>query len=158
MLRISIDHWKMGGYLSYFVEDPMIHLCHRYSVQLRGYDAWKKYIMTLIRFKEIYSAFHPEAGTSFCGEICHQMRYFIRMFNGKAKIIFVLGEHGVFGKVGIVMRIRYCPVHMYNKDKLDKLIVYFSSWPILNTISFTILMCTKVKIQQKLTSTHHYTT
>ena len=86
----------MGGYVSYFVENPMIHLGHGYVVQLRGYYAWVKDIITLIRFKYIPSHFHPEAGYYFCGEKCHQLRYFIQIFNEKAKYIFVLGKHGDF--------------------------------------------------------------
>ena len=39
MLRISIETWEMGGYLSNFVEDPIIHLGCGYGVQLWGYDA-----------------------------------------------------------------------------------------------------------------------
>ena len=38
MLRIQIDPRNMGGYPPYFLEDPMIHLGHGYSVQMRGYD------------------------------------------------------------------------------------------------------------------------
>ena len=63
MLQISIESRKMGGYISYFVEDTLIQLGHGYSVQLRGCGAWGKYVMTLIRFKHKRSAFHPEAGT-----------------------------------------------------------------------------------------------
>ena len=80
----------MGGDLSYFVEDTLIHLGRDYYVQPRGYDAWAKNITTLIRFKHICSVLQPEAGTYFCGEKFHQLRYFIHMFNDKAKIIFFL--------------------------------------------------------------------
>ena len=40
-------------------------------------------------------------------------------------MIFVLGEHGDFGEGGIVMRIRYFPVYMYNKDEPNKYRVVF---------------------------------
>ena len=66
-MRISINPPKIGGYPSYFVEDNMIHLGYVYYAQLRGYDVWIKYIMTIIRLKQIRSEFHPESGTSFCG-------------------------------------------------------------------------------------------
>ena len=69
----------------------MIQLGHGYYVQLRVYSAWVKYVITLIRFKYIHSVFHTESGTYFCEEKCHQMCYFIRMFNDKSKMIFVLG-------------------------------------------------------------------
>ena len=61
MLHISIDPHIMGVYPSSFVEDPMIHLGNIYYVQLRSYDAWEKYIATLIIFKQICSSFHTEA-------------------------------------------------------------------------------------------------
>ena len=109
MLQIPIDPRKMGGYVLYFVDNPMINLCHVYVVQLRGYYAWAKYIITLIRFKYIPSDFHPEAGYYFCGEKCLHLCYFIQMFNEKGNI-FVLGEHGDLTKGKNVMRIQYFPV------------------------------------------------
>ena len=36
--------------------------------------------MTLIRFKNIRSTFHPDSGTSFCGDKCHKLNYLIHMF------------------------------------------------------------------------------
>ena len=42
MLRISITTQKMVGYVSYFLDDPMIHLCHSFAVQIRGYGVWDK--------------------------------------------------------------------------------------------------------------------
>ena len=92
ILRISIDPHNMGGYPYYFVEDPMIHLGHVYSVQLRVYDAWGKYVMTLTILKHIQSEFHPEAGTSLCGYKCHQLHYFIRMFYDKQEEYLFLGS------------------------------------------------------------------
>ena len=96
MLQISIEPRKMGGYPSYILEDIMIHSGHGSYVQLRGYDAWEKYIMTLIRFKHKRNAFHPEAGTSLCRDKFHQLPYFICTSNDKPKIIFILGDHGAF--------------------------------------------------------------
>ena len=69
----------------------MTHLGHGYSVQLRGYYAWEKYVMTLIRFKNKRGAFHPEAGTSFYREKYHQLRYFICTFKDKEKEYLLLG-------------------------------------------------------------------
>ena len=91
MLRISIEPQKMVGYPSYFVEDTMIHLGCLYYVQLTGYDAWGRYVVTLIRFKQIRRVFHPEYGTSFLGEKYHQPHYFICVFNDKSKVIVFLG-------------------------------------------------------------------
>ena len=64
MLRISLEPRKMGGYSTYFTDASTIHLDSDYFIQLRGYNAWAKEIMPLIRFKQIRSAFHPEARES----------------------------------------------------------------------------------------------
>lgn len=125
MLRISMEPRKMGGYTSYFQENPLVNLASGYSVQLRGFDPWAKEVMPLIRFKQIRGAFHPEAGLSMCGDKCHQLRYFIRRFNEKAKQIFHLGPNASFDEGGIAMRSRYCPVRQYNKDKPNKYRVDF---------------------------------
>ena len=50
--------------------------------------------MTLIRFKQMHSDFHTETGTSFFGEKCHQLLYFIHILNDKPKGIFIFSEHG----------------------------------------------------------------
>ena len=73
--------------------------------------------MNIIIFKHIHSAFHPEAGTYFCGDKFHQLRYFIRMLNDRPKIVFVLGEHGDFYEGGIATRSRYCPVRTQKNIK-----------------------------------------
>ena len=125
MLRISMEPRKMGGYVSYFEENPVINIGDHYSVQLRGYNPWAKNVMSLSRFKQIRSAFHPEAGDSDCGDKCHQLRYFIRMFNKKARVVFELGPDFSFDEGGIAMRGRYCPVRMYNKNKPAKFQIDF---------------------------------
>lgn len=89
MLRIIMEPRKMGGYTSYFQHNPVVPLATRYSVQLRGFEPWAKDIMYLIRFKQIRGAFHPEAGYSQCGNKYHQLRYFTRKFNEKAKKYFI---------------------------------------------------------------------
>ena len=126
MLRISMEPRKMGGYASYFQDPPVIRLGVSYSVRLTGFDPWAREIMTLLRFKQIRSAFHPEAGRSeLTGDKCHQLRYFIRTFNERARHIFHLGPNASFDEGGVPMRSRYCPVRMYNKDKPDKFRVDF---------------------------------
>ena len=92
---------------------------------MRGYDSWAKEVMSLVRFKQIRSAFHLEAGASICNDKCHQLRFFIRLFNAKAKEIFHLGKNVSFDEGGVAMRSRYCPVRQYNKDKPDKFRVDF---------------------------------
>ena len=54
----------------------MINLGHGYYVQIRGYNAQEKDLMNIIRFKQIRSDFHPEPGTSFYGDKCHQHELF----------------------------------------------------------------------------------
>ena len=76
LLRISMEPRKMGGYASYFVSNPCVSV-GGYSVQLKGYSPWAKDIMSLVRFKQIRSAFHPQAEKSICGDNCHQLRFFI---------------------------------------------------------------------------------
>ena len=88
MLSISIETRNMVLYPSYFVEDSIIHLYREYYVQLRGCDYWGGYFITVIIFKQICSSFQPESGTYFCEEKHYQLRYFVRMFNDKAKTIF----------------------------------------------------------------------
>ena len=124
LLRISMEPRKMGGYASYFVSNPCVSV-GGYSVQLKGYTPWAKDIMSLIRFKQIRSAFHPEAEKSICGDKCHQLRFFIRKFNEMARNVFSLGPHASFDEGGVAMRSRYCPVRQYNKDKPDKYRVDF---------------------------------
>ena len=88
MLSISIETRNMVLYPSYFVEDRIIHLYREYYVQLRGSDYWGGYFITVIIFKQICSSFQPESGTYFYEEKHYQLRYFVRMFNDKAKTIF----------------------------------------------------------------------
>ena len=61
MLRISLEPRKMGGYPSYFTDQSSLGIGTNYSVHLRGYKPWAKDVMTLVRFKQIRSAFHPES-------------------------------------------------------------------------------------------------
>ena len=127
----------MGRYLSYFQDNPVVHMGGNYNVRLRGFDPWAKEIMALIRFKQIRSAFHPEAGLSdLTGDKCHQLRYFIRTFNESAKKTFNLGPNASFDEGGIPMRSRYCPMRMYNKDKPDNFRVDFLFWLTQNTTSY----------------------
>ena len=104
----------MVVYQSYFVEDNLIHLGIGYTVQLMGKDYCFKYVMTLIRFKKIFSAFHLESINYLVGNKYRQLCCGIHVFNDKSKIIFVPGQHSAFYEVGIDVRIRYCPVMIFN--------------------------------------------
>ena len=55
LLRISMEPRKMGGYASYFQENPIVNLSSGYSVQLRGFDPWAKDVMPLIDQRGISS-------------------------------------------------------------------------------------------------------
>ena len=90
LLSISLEPRKMGGYIIYFSEEPVITMVGKYRCKLRGYEPWAKRITSLIRFK-MRSAFHQENETSLCGDKCHQLRYIIRMFNNVTKKTFNLG-------------------------------------------------------------------
>ena len=109
MMGISIEPCNMGGYLLYFLWYTMVILGRGDAMQTRVYNYWGKYISTLIKFKQIHSALHPEAKTYFCGYRCHQIRYFICVFNEKWKIIYFIGDHGGFHEKVIVMRICQFP-------------------------------------------------
>ena len=65
LLRISLEPRKMGGYTSYFQNSHSITLARGYSSTLQGYNAWAKDIMTLVRFKQIQSAFRLESHRFF---------------------------------------------------------------------------------------------
>ena len=94
LLRISMEPRKMGGYKLYFQDALQIHLgVGGNNVCLTGFEPWARNIMTLVRFKQIRSAFHPEAGRSeLTGDKCYQLQYFIRTFNERARNIFILDQ------------------------------------------------------------------
>ena len=125
LLRISLEPRKMGGYSSYFAEEPVIGMGNQYYCKLRGYHPCTRDIISLVRFRQIRSAFHPETGNSLCSDKCYQLRYIIHMFNDTAKKTFCLGPHTAFDEGGVAMRSRYCPVRQYNNDKPDKYRVDF---------------------------------
>ena len=125
LLWISLEPRKMAGYESYFVKSKMVHLGHGYGLELRGYNAWAKEIMSLVRFKQIRSVFRPEVDVFDKLDKCAQLRFFIRRFNAKAREVFHLGPNESFNEGGVPMCSRYCPVRQYNKDKPDKYRVDF---------------------------------
>ena len=53
-------------------------------------------IMNLARFRQIISAFHPEAGESAVSYKCHQLRYTIISVNDAASKTFDLGPTAAF--------------------------------------------------------------
>ena len=74
MLQISMEPRKMGGYATYFQDNVYMDMGGGYKVKLRGFVCQAKEIMPLDRFKQIRSAFHPEAGDNKeSGDKCHQL-------------------------------------------------------------------------------------
>ena len=106
----------MGGYSFYFTNHSSLAIGTGHSVHLQGYEQWEKDVMTLVRFKKICSAFHPESGKSTKNNKCHQLQYFIRIFNFMARDVFYIRLVAAFDEGGIAIRIRYFRVQQYNKD------------------------------------------
>ena len=61
--------------MSYFEDNPVITVGNNYVAQLRGYDPWAKDVMSLIRFKQVRSAFHPQVGKSNYRDKCLTIFY-----------------------------------------------------------------------------------
>ena len=97
-------------------------------VDVRGCNARAKDMTNLASFKHVRSALHPECGKSQCHEKCHQLRYFIRMFNFMARDVFHLGPNVSFDEGSVAMRSRCCPARQHNKDKLENIELISSSW------------------------------
>ena len=74
LLRISLEPRKMGGYESHFSENNTITLAIGYISILRGYNGWAKEIMSLVRLKQIRSAFRPEFHRNDVTDKCYQLR------------------------------------------------------------------------------------
>ena len=81
VMWISIGPQNMGGYLSHFVKNTMIHLGYRYFIQLEDYYVWAKDFMTIIIFKQIQSTFFTEGRTYFYGGIICNIVYACLMIN-----------------------------------------------------------------------------
>ncbi|CAB9517269.1 unknown protein [Seminavis robusta] len=136
MLKISLMPIDMGGYPAYFRERDK---CINYSkkerpMRIKNTKGWAQEYMTLIRFKQIRSAFHPEcksmAGEG--GDKCYQLRRCINTVNLASKSTFHAGCWCSFDEGGVACRSRFCPCRQYNKDKPDKF-----------RVDFFILACSK---------------
>ena len=79
----------------------------RYSVNLWGYQALAKDTMSLLRFKQIQSVFHPEADDLLWHNKCHQLRYFIQISNYMAMDDFYLAPNVSFDEERVGMRSSY---------------------------------------------------
>jgi Transposase IS4 len=82
--------------------------------------------MTLTRYKQIRSSFHPEDRSSGdAGDKCYQLRHAINTLNAAASNVKWIGLDVAFDEGGIGSRHRRNPVRQYNKDKPQKYRVDF---------------------------------
>ncbi|CAB9517121.1 unknown protein [Seminavis robusta] len=129
MLKISLMPIDMGGYPAYFREkDKLVNYSNREKpMRIKNTKGWAQDYMSLIRFKQIRSAFHPEcksmAGEG--GDKCYQLRRCINAVNLSSKSTFDAGCWCSFDEGGVACRSRFCPCRQYNKDKPDKFRVDF---------------------------------
>ena len=100
---------KMGGYMSYFVENTVMVMVSGYVCQFIGYNAWFNYTIYRIIFKRVRSAFHQNSGESLCNENFHHSYFFIRIFNHMGKIFTLIPSYA-FEEGGLTMISRYCTV------------------------------------------------
>ena len=105
----------------------------------------KDYLENLVKTRNIQSVIDTEI-------IWGQNKYHNNSVIKPIKSLTMIDEGGK------VTRIWYCTVHMYNKDKPGKHLVVFFILADTKYFLSIILMCTKVRIQQTLASTHNYTT
>eukprot|EP00957_Ditylum_brightwellii_P155351 11825669-Ditylum_brightwellii.AAC.1 len=90
LLRMSIEPCHLGGYQAYFKPTTRIDLASGYVQEFNSYGGWASEIMSLAHFRQIRSAFHPEARTSAVGNKCHQLRYLIQKTIRQQKKHFIL--------------------------------------------------------------------
>ncbi|CAB9525639.1 unknown protein [Seminavis robusta] len=129
MLKISLMPIDMGGYPAYFRDNDVAINYNKKEQprQIKNTKGWAYQYMSLIRFKQIRSAFHPEcksmAGEG--GDKCYQLRRCINTVNRASKSTFDAGCWCSFDEGGVACRSRFCPCRQYNKDKPDKFRVDF---------------------------------
>jgi Transposase IS4 len=121
-LRISQSPIDSRGYEAYFSAGNKVIL----GLEIPKSDGFARHYMSLVRYKQIRSAFHPEDRTSGdSGDKCYQLRHAINTINQAAKNAKFIGENVTFDEGGIGSRHRLNPVRQYNKDKPQKFRVDF---------------------------------
>jgi len=121
-LRISLSPIDYGGYQAYF--SP--HHRRVLDLEIEDTKGFAQRYMSLIRYKQIRSAFHPEnRSCREAGDKCYQLRHAINNLNQAAKNVMHIGENVTFDEGGIGSRHRLNPVRQYNKDKPQKFRVDF---------------------------------
>jgi hypothetical protein len=124
ILKISIMERDAGGYPSYFAkENKKLYtgtLSSSYMTVVSDSAGWAWKYMSIKRFKQIRSAFHPEKkAAGMGGDKCYQLRSAINHLNEASRRTFVPSGNLAFDEGGIACRSRLCPVRQYNKDKPD---------------------------------------
>ena len=130
LLKISLAAVDGGGYEAYFRrEDLIVYTGTGHRAKKRRIANTKGFAvdyMSLNRFKQIRSAFHPEdKEQSLGGDKCYQLRHALNQLNQCSLRTFYAGKRLAFDEGGISCRSRMCPVRQYNKDKPDKYRVDF---------------------------------
>ena len=82
-MKISMEPRNMGGYVSFFLDNPTINIVERYDVRLYRYGTWAREIMFLVISKKIRLAYHPESGENEMktGDKCYQPSYLNRILS-----------------------------------------------------------------------------
>ena len=122
-LKISLSPVDGGGYESYFRRtNKVIH-----GVEIENSCGFAQKYMTLWRYKQIRSAFHPEPKhVGFqSGDKAYQMRAAINQLNAAAALTFFIGACLTFDEGGCGSRSRRCPIRQYNSNKPDKFRIDF---------------------------------
>ena len=124
MLQMSLSPQDGGGYEAYFrTTKRKIH-----DIEIPDTIGFAQKYMSLKRFRQIRSAFHPEdkAGASLHGnDRCYQLRHAINTLNPVAKKLRHIPRNCSFDEGGCSCRFWFCPVRQYNKDKPNKFRVDF---------------------------------
>ncbi|CAB9498182.1 unknown protein [Seminavis robusta] len=136
LLKISLSPVDGGGYNAYFEKEPIgINYSNNAKPkEIKNSEGWAFQYMTLLRFKQIRAAFHPEDKEMAAGasDKCYQLRRAINSTNTASKSTFDAGPFCAFDEGGVACRSRFCPVRQYNKDKPNKF-----------RVDFFILACSK---------------
>jgi Transposase IS4 len=128
-LRISLSPVDWGGYQAYFSSTNK----SVFGLEIFGSDGFARHYMSLIRYKQIRAAFHPEDRVAgIAGDKCYQLRHVINTMNQAAMNTKFMASDLTFDEGGIGSRHRLNPVRQYNKDKPQKF-----------RVDFFILACSK---------------
>ena len=120
MLQTYIDPHNIGGYTSYFESIWIFFYGKGYTVSLEAYEGWDSKIMSISRFRLIWSEYHPDFGEYAVGDKYYQQIFMVRCINLSDARTLDLDTNVDFYGGGIVICSRFCCVRKYNKDKQEK--------------------------------------